>query len=168
MDAKSGNELLMLNVVPNGVPAWISYTQYRRLKALLEAAMPMSANAGHDPAAIAQLWQFINATARLTLPDDAPDDLVWFNGYTLRARGYKVEELTRAEYGALAALYEQAEPTEPDDMDLHDEGTHRQLYDMLTCTLSLDVEAGRGPVWRRAMRLLNVNGPKYEGNHGAD
>ncbi len=156
MDEQTTSNVMSMNVVPDGIPAWLSYTEHRQLKTLI-----LALDDG-GPSAIAALWGFLVNVSKLKLPANASDEVVRFNAYTLMRRGYIVESLTEAEYLALKVLYLQAEPTDVDDMDLHETGTHRALYNMLTRTFGFEVEAGRGPVWRRAQKLLNHNGPSFE------
>jgi len=143
-------------VVPDGKKAWLSYTQYRKLKLLTQAAW------SDHPAQVGELVAFLIDVAKLPLDEKGPTMTVLNNAHALQRRGYKIEELTRAEYELLKSAYSHATRTNPDDMELHETGAHRTLYDILTKKIGLDVEAGRGPVWRRANQLLNENGPEYE------
>jgi hypothetical protein len=70
----------------------------------------------------------------------------------------QVETVTPAEYENLLQLLVGLEELATDDMELYDTGRHRALYDYLTQRMGLSVEAGRGPVWRRARDLV----AKYE------
>ena len=158
MDAPTGNKVLEMNVVPDGVEAWLSYSEYRQLQKRLGAI------SGDDPGAYAALAHFLIETGKLPLDMAASDEMIRINAYTLLKRGYKIEPLGRADYATLKELFLKAEPADVQDMDLHETGSHRALFEMLTRKLGLDVEAGRGPVWHRSKRLLNHHGPQFERN----
>ena len=156
MDAPTESKVLELNVVPEGTEAWLSYAAYRQLQKRLHDL------SGEDQGAYAALAHFLIEMGKLPLEMSASDETIRFNAYTLLKRGYKIEPLNRQDYTELKALFLQAEPADVEDMDLHETGSHRSLYEMLTRKLGLDVEAGRGPVWHRAKRLLNHHGSQFE------
>jgi len=89
-------------------------------------------------------------------------EAIHFNAFVLIRRGYKVEEITEKEYTDLLRLMNGIEQPDPDDMELHEFGGHRNLYDYLTTNLGVSVQKGRGPVWTRARRLVEG----YEGRRG--
>jgi len=144
-----------LNRVKDG-PAWLSYTHYRKLVASFEA-VSVPDDEPMTPEYLA-LHEFLVDVAKLT---DLPSTKrhTHFNAWALMRRGYKPEELTETEYKGLKALFEIAQPADEDDLELHEEGTHRAIYAYLTKAIGLDVVAGRGPVWHRARKLIEA----YEG-----
>lgn len=148
------NDLLKWNRVPDGKPAWLTYSQHRELKRLFESVNPDSDNALHTTAAFAKLQDFLLNVANVDVPDD--DRAIHFNAFILLRRGYRVEAITEREYHRLSQLMEQAEQPDADDMKLHEAGTHRALYEYIKRQLGLDVEAGRGPAWYRAKRLMET------------
>ena len=64
-------------------------------------------------------------------------------------------DLTPKEMAGLIEIFSMTNAADFDDMELHQEGSHRALYNYITKTLGLSVEAGRGPVWHRAKRLID-------------
>jgi hypothetical protein len=147
-------EILKLNRVPEGRPAWLSYADYRRLQQLLESLKPPSpGHALHHPDYV-RLYDFLNADAGLDLPET--EDAVHLNAFLLLRRGYHVESIMTSEYQQLVGLLEYAAPADLDDMTLHDFGSHRDLFTYLRTNLGLFVEVGRGPVWHRARKLCDA------------
>ena len=148
----SKDALQKLNCIPEGMPAWLDYKAYRRLKALFEALDPPADSAGLNTEAYLRLHDFLLDAAGIKVP--AAQDAVHYNAFVLLRRGYRNEELTENEFLALSTLMNGTEPADPDDMELYDFGNHRQLYEYLTKGLGVFVEAGRGPVWHRAQKLI--------------
>lgn len=143
--------LLQLNVVPEGKTAWLSYDQYQELKRLFEAVAPFS----QEMDAVAfRLHAFLTNVARLDVPMNV--ETLHFNAFVLLRRGYKAEEITEKEHLALLQLMDGLEQPDPDDMDLHEMGGHRALFNYLTKEMGLSVQPGRGPVWYRAKRLVEA------------
>ncbi len=140
----------LVNHVPEGRHAWLSYTDYRKLRTLADAAV------GGDDAALAPLQAFLERTAGLSLPSDIDGEALRRAAFTLVRRGYRVESIDPGEYGWLLVLFEVAQRADSDDMELAETGAHRAIYTFLMQRLGLDVEAGRGPVWHRAAKLLEV------------
>ena len=141
-----------LNRVPNGVSAWLTYDEFRVLRSLyarlenpLTETAPLSMN-------YVAMHEFLSRVAKLDIAETAAS--IHFNAFAMLRRGYKQEELTEAEYIKLRQLLEGAEEPDIDDMLLHDEGTHRAIYNYLTHGLAFSVAKGRGPAWHRAMRLV--------------
>jgi len=143
MDEKTGDKLL-------------SFEAYRRLSDLIGFL------SNENPFTFGRLFEFITGAGGRALDDNVDNDTIRVAAYDLMARGYQVETLMRDEYEGLRDLYLVAEPASADDMELHDEGTHRAMYNFITRTLGLSVPAGRGPVYRRANKLLNFNAPTME------
>lgn len=152
----------LLNCVPEGKPPWLSYAAYRELDRLFQAVRLPSEEEVIFNIAYARLFTFLREQAGLqALPET--EAAIHFNAFVLLRRGYQVEEITQAEYSRLAALLESAEQPARDDMDLFDVGAHRRLYDYLVNGLGVVVEPGRGPVWRRAKKLIeNFEQTKFE------
>ena len=147
---KNKQDFLELNVVPEGKAAWLNYEEYRELERLFEAVdVP---GPGKLDAPYTALYDFLGRTADLTLPRDKA--AIHFNAFTLLRRGYKIEEITEREYQDLVRLMDGLEQPHKTDMELHDTGGHRDLYNYLTRTMGLSVQAGRGPVWYRAQALI--------------
>jgi len=142
---------LQLNVVPEGKKAWLSYDQYQELKRLFEAVSPFSQEM--DVSAF-RLHEFLTNVAGLDVTMNV--EAVHFNAFVLIRRGYKREEITEKEYQDLLRLLNDLEQPDPDDMDLHEMGGHRGLYNYLTTQLGISVQPGRGPVWHRAKRLVEA------------
>jgi hypothetical protein len=140
----------LVNHVPEGRPAWLSYTDYRKLRALADAAV------GGDDAALAPLQAYLEHTVGLSLPPDLDGDALHRAAFTLVRRGYVIESIDAGEYGWLLVLFQVAQKADSDDMELAETGAHRALHSYLTKRLSLEVEAGRGPVWHRAAKLLEA------------
>ena len=63
--------------------------------------------------------------------------------------------LTYDQYQELKRLFEAVSPLSM-EMDLHEMGGHRGLYNYLTTRLGISVQPGRGPVWDRAKRLVEA------------
>lgn len=145
--------ILELNVIPEGKDACLSYDQYQALKRLFEAIdIPSNETAIQDEG-YAKLYDFLTEVAQLPVPRQ--EAALHFNAFALLRRGYKIEEITRAEYEALSKLRVGVQQAGIDDMDLYEFGGHRDLYDFLTKTMGLSVIPGRGPVWHRAKDLLD-------------
>ncbi len=147
-------ELLQLNVVPEGKEAWLSYDQYMELKRLFDALPPPSLHSLNADAAYARLHHFLADVAQLQIPYDKT--AIHFNAFVLIRRGYKVEQITKTEYESLQRLMDGIEQPDTNDMVLHEVGSHRAVYDYLRKGIGLSVQAGRGPVWHRAKRLVEV------------
>lgn len=148
--------VLSLNVIPEGKEAWLSYDDYLTLRRLFETApLPSDAEPADQPL-YRRLHRFLTEVAGLDLLRD--EAAIHFNAFGLLRRGYRVETITPAEYEDLRRLLTGPEEPAIDDMELHDTGGHRALYDYLTRRMGLSVEPGRGPVWRRAKDLV----AKYE------
>jgi hypothetical protein len=143
-------DLLKLNVVPDGQAPWLSYEDYVRLGRLFDAVNSPDQKIIDDN--YVALYNFLVAVARLRLPMNA--DSIHFNAFVLLRRGYKVEEITEAEYLTLIRLMDGLEQPDKNDMELYDTGGHRELYNYLTQHMGLPVEPGRGPVWYRAHLLI--------------
>lgn len=141
--------LMQLNIVPEGKEAWLTYPQYQELKQLFEHVSPFLPEMDADAF---RLHHFLTQTAGLDVPMNV--EVLHFNAFVLLRRGYKVEEITPQELKNLLRLIEGLEQPSLDDMDLFDVGGHRALYNYLTSEMGLSVEAGRGPVWYRAKRLI--------------
>jgi hypothetical protein len=145
-------DILKLNSVPEGQEPWLSYDDYHRLKRLFEAVpIPTDENAVTDDRYLT-LHRFLTQVAGLTLPPN--ETAIHFNAFTLIRRGYKVEEITPAEYARLRQLMNGLAEPAPDDEDLYETGGHRMLYDYLTQSMGLPVQRGRGPAWHRASALI--------------
>ena len=140
----------LVNNVPEGRQAWLSYVDYRKLRTLADAAI------GGDDSVLAPLQAFLERTAGLALPVNIDGEALRRAAFTLVRRGYLVESIDPGEYGWLLVLFEVAQKADSDDMDLAETGAHRALHSFLTQRLGLDVEAGRGPVWHRAAKLLDA------------
>ncbi len=145
----SKEQLLKLNVVPEGKPPWLSYENYLRLGQLFEATnLPEK---GMDDNYLA-LHHFLMATCGLNIPQNPA--AIHSNAFTMLRRGYKVEEITAQEYIDLVRLLDGLEQPAKTDLELYDFGGHRDLYNYLTRKMGLSVQAGRGPVWYRAKALV--------------
>jgi hypothetical protein len=153
------NEVLKLNVVPDGQEPWLSYDDYQKLKRLFETMPLPSREGGGDNHQYLHLHRFLTEAAGLALPMDEAS--IHFNAFALIRRGYKVEPITKQEYEQLRQLMVGLEKPEAEDPDLHDAGGHRALYNYLTRRMGLSVQPGRGPVWYRANDLIK----KYESDH---
>lgn len=145
-------ELLQLNVLPEGKAAWLSYDQYLTLKRLFEAVAPPAEREMVTDQGYLELHRFLIQVAGLTLP--LTEAAIHFNAFALIRRGYKVETITSEEYDHLCRLMSGLAEPSPDDMDLYEAGGHRALYDYLTKGVGLAVQPGRGPVWHRAKALI--------------
>lgn len=147
---RNKQDFLELNVVPEGQAAWLSYEDYRALERLFEAVdVP---DPGKLDLTYLALYDFLVRVAGLTLPRDKA--AIHFNAFTLLRRGYKIEEITEREYRELLRLIDGLEQPHKTDLELHDTGRHRDLYNYLTKTMGLPVQAGRGPAWYRAQALI--------------
>jgi hypothetical protein len=154
-------ELLKLNAVPEGKSAWLSYDHHLELKRLFDALTASSQKGAAQTSkglALARLHHFLSDVAKLTLAEDKADleAAIQFNAFVLIRRGYKVEDITKSEYLALAQLMDGIEQPDPDDMTLHETGSHHAVYEFLVRKLGLSVQPGRGPAWHRAKRLLEA------------
>jgi len=145
-------ELLQLNAVPEGKEPWLSYDQYVELKRLFGLLPSPFHDDLHADEAYARMHHFLTEVAQLEVSDDKAK--IHFNTFVLIRRGYKVEEITQAEYDALRKLMDGIEQPDSDDMTLHETGSHRALYDYLRKGIGVSVEAGRGPAWHRAKQLM--------------
>jgi len=143
--------LLQLNVVPEGKEAWLSYDQYFELKRLFEAVSPLSSEMDGTTF---RVHDFLTNVAQLDVPMNV--EAIHFNTFVLIRRGYKVEDITEKEYEDLLRLMDGLEQPDPDDMELHEMGGHRALYNYLTTQMGISVQKGRGPVWFRGRRLVEA------------
>jgi hypothetical protein len=147
-----GLELIKkLNVVPEGKPPWLSYSKYREFRKLFSAVDPPTKGETVRPG-YANLHDFLVRVAKLNVPLN--EQSIHVNAWVLSSRGYKIEELTEAEYHNLTELMEGTAEADMDDLILHEFGNHRNLYNYLVKELGIEVEAGRGPVFQRARLLL--------------
>lgn len=153
-------ELLQLNAVPEGKVAWLSYDQHIELRRLFEALPSPTLQTIEGEMAYARMHHFLNDVAQVQVPDDKA--AIHFNAFVLIRRGYKVEEISRQEYELLQRLMDGIEQPDEDDMVLHETGSHRALYEYLRREMGLPVQAGRGPAWHRAKRLIEA----YEQQNG--
>lgn len=142
-------DILQLNVVPEGKEAWLSYDQYLELKSLFDQVSPFETEVNAEAF---RLYHFLIGVAKLDVPMTV--ESIHFNAFILIRRGYKVEEITEKEFQDLVHLMDGLERPELDDMVLHEYGGHRNLYTYLTTKMGISVQAGRGPVWARAKRLV--------------
>ena len=146
----NNQELLKLNVVPEGKEPWLDYEAYLKLGQLFDTVNPPDQTLiDHNYAA---LYHFLVTVAGLELPVETAS--IHFNAFTLLRRGYKVEEITETEYKALTRLMTGLEQPDKNDMDLYETGGHRDLYTYLTRMMGLFVQPGRGPAWYRAQALI--------------
>lgn len=143
-------ELLKLNVVPEGKEPWLDYEAYLKLGQLFEAINPPDQN--FIDSNYATLYHFLVTVAGLELPLETAS--IHFNAFTLLRRGYKVEEITEREYKDLVRLMADLEQPDKNDMALYETGGHRDLYTYLTRMMGLFVQPGRGPAWYRAQALI--------------
>ncbi|NJM52667.1 MAG: hypothetical protein HC846_04270 [Blastocatellia bacterium] len=143
-----------LNCVPQGMAAWLTYDQYQDLRSLYAALENPLTEIGPLSANYVAMHDFLLRVAKLVVPETAA--AIHFNAFALLRRGYVQEELTEAEYTRLRQLLDGAEQPDIDDMTLHDEGTHRAIYNYLTRGFALSVAKGRGPAWHRATKLVNA------------
>lgn len=150
------DEVLQLNVLPDGKEPWLSYEDYLKLKQLFETIPPPSPTKNTDDSRYLCLYQFLTEVAGLELP--ASENAIHFNAFALIRRGYKVEMITQKEYQRLVQLMDGLERPSIDDMDLYDTGGHWELYLYLTKVMGLSVQKGRGPAWHRGNALIK----KYE------
>lgn len=155
-------EILKLNVIPDGKEAWLSYERYNELKALFEMVGVPSNDKNINDTHYIQLHHFLTNIAKLSVPLN--EFAVHFNAFALIRRGYQIEEITEEEYNQLLSLINGIEEAHIDDMALYEFGGHRDLYNFLTKRMGLLVKKGRGPVWHRAKALVD----KYvERQHGS-
>ncbi len=143
-------DFLKLNVVPEGKAPWLSYENYVKLGQLFDMINPPDQKVIDSN--YTALYNFLVVVAGLKLPMDT--DSIHFNAFALLRRGYKVEDITEAEYLTLIRLMDGLEQPDKNDMDLYATGGHRDLYNYLSRQMGLPVEAGRGPVWYRAQALI--------------
>jgi hypothetical protein len=152
-------EILQLNVIPDGKEAWLSYDQYQDLKRIFERVKLPSNDTAIMDSQYVQLHDFLTRTAKLQLPLN--EITLHFNAFALIRRGYKIEEITSEEYEQLLQLMADVDPADLADLELYEVGGHRNLYTYLTKSMGLSVETGRGPVWHRAKALVD----RYELTH---
>ncbi len=143
-------DLLRLNVVPDGKAAWLSYEDYLELEQLFEAVELPGQNETDDR--YVALYDFLVKVAGLDVPNSQAT--IHANAFTLLRRGYRVEEISPTEYQNLVSLLDGLEQPAKTDMDLYEFGDHRALYNYLTKQMGLFVPPGRGPVWYRANTLI--------------
>lgn len=152
-------EILQLNVIPEGQEAWLSYDQYQKLKRLFERVKLPSTDQAIMDKSYFPLYDFLTKTAQLPVPRN--ELAIHFNAFALIRRGYNIEEITAEEYQQLVQFMAEVDPADREDMALYEFGGHRNLYNYLTKQMGLSVEQGRGPVWHRAKALVD----KYEITH---
>lgn len=152
-------EILQLNVLPDGQEAWLSYDQYQDLKRIFERVELPSTDQAIMDRSYFPLYEFLTKTAKLPVPRN--ELAIHVNAFTLIRRGYNIEDITAEEYRQLLQLMAEVDPTDREDMELYEYGGHRNLYTYLTKQMGLSVEKGRGPVWHRAKALVD----KYELTH---
>lgn len=146
-------EILKLNVIPDGKDAWLSYDRYQELKSLFEAVNPPASDKDIVDSQYTQLHHFLANIAKLHVPLN--EFAIHFNAFALIRRGYQIEEITAEEYHQLLYLMDGLEQAHSYDMALYKFGGHRDLYDFLTKRMGLSVQKGRGPVWHRAKALID-------------
>lgn len=144
--------LMQLNRVPDGKPPWLDYKAFRKLQQLFERLDPPEEQGGLGNQDYCRLHAFLVEAAGLPIPESQL--AVHLNAFFLIRRGYQLEEITESEYEHLLKLLAGTDKADLDDMELHDFGNHRALYQYLTEGLGVFVEPGRGPVWHRAMQLV--------------
>ena len=144
-----------LNRVPNGIAAWLTYDEYQVLRTLYAALENPHTETGPLSTNYVAMHSFLSYVAKLDVPETVP--AIHFNAFAMLRRGYKQEELTEGEYGKLRRLLSEAERPDIDDMELHEEGTHRAIYNYLIRGLALSVARGRGPAWHRANKLVTAH-----------
>lgn len=147
-------ELLQLNAIPEGKPAWLSYDRYNELRRLFDALPLPSDQSAETEVTYARMHHFLNDVAQVTVPFDKAT--IHFNAFVLIRRGYNVEEISRQEYESLKRLMDGIEQPDEDDVTLHESGSHRALYEFLRHEMGLSVRAGRGPAWHRADHLMKA------------
>ncbi len=157
-------EILHLNVLPEGRAAWLNYDQYVTLKQLFEtvpvpAVNELDAESQQVNDSYRLLHNFLTEQAGLAVP--MSESAIHFNAFALLRRGYQIEAITPNEYRDLKQLMQGLEQPDIGDMDLYDTGGHRTLYDYLTQQMGISVQAGRGPAWHRANVLLD----QYQSEH---
>jgi hypothetical protein len=131
--------ILQLNVVPEGKEAWLSYDQYLELNRLFDRVSPFETEVNGEAF---RLYDFLTTTAKLNVPITVKS--IHFNAFVLIRRGYKVEEITEKEYQDLVRLMDGLEQPDPDDMELHEFGGHRNLYAYLTTKWEFRCRQGVG------------------------
>lgn len=140
------------NHVPEGVASWLTDAQHQTLKRLFEAAPPPQAEMTADCGPYHDLHRFLSETAGLTLPLD--EAAIHYTAFVLIRRGYQAELIMADEYERLCRLMEGLAVPDPGDMDLHERGGYRALYDYLATGLGISVLPGRGAVWQGAADLV--------------
>ncbi|MDM8520035.1 hypothetical protein QUF64_08310 [Anaerolineales bacterium HSG6] len=155
-------DILKLNVIPDGKAAWLSYDRYQELKTLFEAVNAPLSDKDIVDTQYFQLHHFLINIAKLHVPLN--ECTIHFNAFSLIRRGYHIEEITANEYGQLLLMMDGVQEAHSDDMALYEFGGHRDLYNYLTKRMGLSVQQGRGPVWHRAKALIN----NHTELHGAD
>jgi hypothetical protein len=148
----SAEVVATLNHIPDGKTAWLSHLQYLELGKLLDSVEPPAPSHIQLSEAYFHLHRFLSEKANLTIPET--EVAIHFNAFALLRRGYKIEDITEAEYKKLVALMDGIEQPERDDMNLYETGSHRALYEYLVKGLGLVVLPGRGPAWHRAKKLM--------------
>src|SRR5262245_4786633 len=96
-------DILKLNVVPEGKAPWLDYEEYIRLGQLFDAVSPPDQNVVDSN--YAALYDFLVTVAGLELPLETAS--IHFNAFTLLRRGYKVEDVTELEYKNLIRLMDE-------------------------------------------------------------
>ena len=155
----NSEDILKLNVIPDGKEAWLSYDRYQELKTLFEAVNAPSSDKDIVDTQYFQLHHFLTNIAKLHVPSNEPT--IHFNAFSLLRRGYHIEEITTEEYEQLLLMMDGVQEAHNDDMVLYEFGGHRDLYNYLTKQMGLSVQQGRGPVWHRVKALIN----KYVKQH---
>lgn len=146
-------DILKLNVIPDGKAAWLSYDRYQELKNLFETVNTPASDKDIVDNQYLQLHHFLINIAKLPVPLN--EFALHFNAFALLRRGYQIEEVTEEEYNQLLRLMDGVEEAHIDDMALYEFGGHRELYNFLTKRMGLSVKKGRGPVWYRAKALID-------------
>jgi len=154
--------ILKLNVIPDGKEAWLSYDRYQELKTLFEAVNAPSTDKDVVDSQYFQLHHFLTNIAKLYVPLN--EFAIHFNAFALIRRGYQIEEITAEEYDQLLRLIDGVEEAHIDDMVLYEFGGHRDLYNYLANRMGLSVQKGRGPVWQRAKALINKHAEQHVAN----
>ncbi len=152
-------DILKLNVIPDGKEAWLSHDHYQELKTLFEMVNTPSNDKNIVDSQYFQLHHFLTSIAKLHVPLN--EFAIHFNAFALIRRGYQIEDITTEEYDQLLDLMDGIEQAHIDDMALYEFGGHRDLYNFLTKRMGLSVQKGRGPVWHRAKSLID----KYRKQH---
>lgn len=137
------------NLIPEGKAAWIPYQRHVELSILFENNIEYE-----SVITTARIQEIIAVSVGINTTGLSIAETMQ-NAWTLIRRGYLPENLSLNELDGLAQIFAEAEEADIEDMELHEEGSHRALYNYITKTLGLYVEAGRGPVWHRAKRLID-------------